>query len=294
MPWPNFFVIGAPKAGTTALHATLIQHPDIYMSPVKEPHFFICEGQKPPLFPGPGGGYLHHEAVWQAEQYSALFDGVTTQRAIGEASAGYLFAPQAARNIYNRLPHSKIVAILRQPAERAYSHYCYRIQNRGESAPTFEIALQEEAQGLRKGWSAGVLHRKNGFYYAQLSRYFALFPREHIQVYLYEDWKRSPHEMLRDLFAFLEVNPDFAPQIRTANVTLMAKNRFLDRAAKGISRRLPLAAARLDAVNRRWNRVPAPPLDPETRRRLTLEYRDDILKLQDLIGRDLSHWLATS
>jgi len=216
---PNFFIIGAPKAGTTALYDMIKQHPEIYVSPRKSPRFFATEGE-PPLFPGPAGDSLRRWAVWKPRDYALLFAGVTNQRAIGEASVGYLRTPLAAQRIHQYLPHSRIIAILRQPAERAYSHYMYMRQHRREPARTFEEALAQEETRIKEGWISGYYYKANGLYYAQLSIYYDLFPREQIKILLYDDLKDAPHPLLRDLFHFLDVDENFTPEIRRSNVTL--------------------------------------------------------------------------
>jgi hypothetical protein len=305
MPLPNFFVIGAAKAGTTALYDSLKQHPEIYMSPIKEPFFFAFQGE-PPIFAGPAGTFFRRTAVRRPRDYMLLFGAAMNQHAIGEASSIYLRSPLAARRIQKNLPQSKIVAILRHPAERAYSHYMFMVQQNAEPAPTFERALAHEVSRIEEGWFPGLFHKTNGYYHAQLSVYFDLFPCEQIKVYLYEDWKGTPRTMLRDLFGFLQVDETFSPELRQRNVTLLPKNRRLHQLAinsEGIERRLtPLVPASgrskivsaLRWFDKRYNLAPPPPLDPEIRARLTADYREDILKLQDLIGRDLSHWLRTT
>lgn len=301
MHLPNFFIIGAPKAGTTALYHTLKQHPEIYMSSVKEPRYFAFQGV-PPISPGPAGAFFRRTAVWQPRAYALLFAQVTNQCAIGDASPIYLRSALAARRIKQDLPHSRIIAILRQPAERAHSHYTYMCQQGVEPARTFEQALAHEETRLKEGWFSGLYHKTNGYYHAQLSVYYDLFPREQIKVYLYEDWKNTPQVMLRDLFRFLEVDESFAPEIRWSNVTLLPKSRRLHNLATHPARVeqltpfLPARARRavvsaLRRIDNQFNLAPPPPIDPEIRARLTADYREDILKLQDLIGRDLSQWL---
>ena len=301
MNLPNFFIIGAPKAGTTALYDALTQHPEIYMSPVKEPFFFAFKGE-PPIFPAPIGDHIRRVTVWKPAAYALLFAGVTNQRAIGEASTNYLRSPLAAQRIKQSLPQRRIIAILRQPAERAFSHYTFHLERgldyRGK---TFEEALAHEDERVKEGWYSGF-HKTNGYYHAHLTDWYARFPREQIKVYLYDDWNNTPQAMLRDLFRFLEVDEDFAPEIRRSNVTLLPKSRRLHSLATNPARIeqtmpfLPATARRaivsaFRRMNDRFNLAPPPPLDPEIRARLTEDYREDILKLQDLIGRDLSHWL---
>ncbi len=201
------------------------------------------------------------------------------------------------------LPRSRLIAILRQPAERAYSDYLFKRERNMEPAGTFEEALAQETERLNQGWHSGLFYKANGFYYTQLSAYYNLFRPEQIKVYLYEDWKNAPQATLRDLFRFLQVDENFAPEIQRRNVTWSHKSPRLHRLANdpteierlavlpALARRLVVSV--LKRIDRRFNLAAPPPLDQQIRVRLTADYREDILKLQDLIGRDLSHWLNT-
>lgn len=271
------------------------------MSPVKEPFYFAFEGE-PPLYPGAGGAFFRKNAIWRSHEYAGLFAGVRHERAVGEASATYLASPQAGGRIHKNLPASRIVAVLRQPAERAYSGYTFLSQFGFEPAPTFEEALALEESRLKTGWIPILGYKSFGCYHAQLSVYYDLFPPEQIRVYLYEDWKNDPQTMLRDLFQFLEVEDGFAPDICHSNITLLPRNRRMHRLARHperLERCAPFlpsgarqaASAALRWMDRRFNLAPPPRLAPEVRARLTAGFREDILRLQDLIGRDLSHWL---
>lgn len=290
---PNFFLIGAPKCGTTALYHALNQHPDIFLGQVKEPGYFAFNGCRPELQPGPGGSQLRRTGIWQARDYLMLYAEGAAYRVRGDATTLYLRSPEAAQAIQIATPSAKIVAILRQPAERAYSGYQYAVNNRIECASTFVEALAEEPVRIEQGWFSGLFHRQNGFYHQQISHYYQQFPPEQIKVYLYEDWSRSPASLLQDLFQFLEVDPSFQPALRRSNVTRVPRNRRFHRLAhdpKVTSRRI-LASA-LGRIDRQFNQTTPPPLDREMRCTLTEEYRVDITQLQDLIRRDLSHWLS--
>ena len=302
MPLPNFFVIGAPKAGTTALYHCLRQHPNVYMSPIKEPYYFAFDGE-PPVFAGPGGKYFRRAAVWKPSDYLSLFAKVTCERAVGEASSLYLWTPLAAQQIRNNVPHAKLIAILRQPVDRAYSNYWHIKRSGVESERTFVEALRLEKSRQQEGWPGYYFYRQQGYYYTQLRLWFDLFPREQIQVHLYEDWNTVPHTLLRDLFRFLEVDENFTPELKRRNVTQISRLPSLNWHATRpaiLERTLtPLLPTRLQdwltaglrAFNTRFNLTTPPPLDPELRRQLTTDFRDEILKLQDLLQRDLSHWL---
>lgn len=283
MPLPNFFIIGAAKAGTTALYHAVRQHPDVYMSPAKEPFYFASDG-RPPTSTGPPGGAFRHSRVWRSHEYLALFEGVNGEHAIGEASTVYLFSATAASRIRRNVPGAKLVALLREPAYRAYSHYWFMVNLGIERAPTFEEALALEEERLQAGWWPGVAYSANSLYHAQLSVYFDLFQRDQMRVYLYEDWRASPGAVLADLFAFLEVDPGFEPVLAERNRSRAPRHADLHRLA--LSGRVP-GLRRLDE---RFNSTALPPMRPETHRRLAERYRDDIGRLETLIGRDLSHW----
>ena len=282
MPLPNFFVIGAARSGTTALHTTLAQHPDIFMSRVKEPYFFAFEGKPPPAPQGPS----RPGVVWEPHKYFALFKDVKGERAIGESSIIYLVSPIAVRRIRRNVPEAKIVALLRHPVERAYSHYCLMVSLGFERASSFEAALAEEPGRVAAGWWPASLYTTYGLYHRALSAWFELFPREQIRIYLYEEWRHSPEAMLRDLFGFLGVDPNFQPQLRTVNASLLPRSHILHRLARTSGSR------QLQRFNNRHNLIKPPPMRTDTRRRLLARFRDDIASLEQLIARDLSHWLA--
>lgn len=301
MPLPDFFIIGAPKCGTTALYHCTKQHPEIFMCPVKEPHFFTFNG-KPPVFAGPGGSYFQRVAVYSPEKYLTLFSSVEGQKAIGEASPSYLRSTIAAERIKQAVPTAKIIVLIRQPADRAYSQYQYLRYHGVEPASTFYEALSLEKSRISDGWSSMHFHREGGYYFSQLQRYYDLFPHENIKIYLYEDWNRSPYIVMRDLFNFLGVDDTFTPKIQRSNVTLIPFNHRFNRLSckpERIERLLsPIVPTNfrsriinvIQKMNTKFNLSSPPPIDPEIRRELTEGYREDILKTQKLIGRDLSHW----
>jgi hypothetical protein len=283
---PDFFLIGACRSGTSALFEVLQQHPGVFVPRVKEPHFFFSAQERTALARPQRRdlrGWGFQSPISDPHQYLALFAGAGEHQAVGEASTGYLGSPVAARRIRDSLPDAKLVAILRDPVERAHSHYWFDVMWDFEPAPTFEQSLVRE--DTQRNGCLPLLHFRHGLYHAHLSVYFELFPREQIRVYLYEDWRDSPGELLRDLFGFLGVDRGFTPSVRARNVTRAPRSRRLRRLA--LSGSLP-GLARFDA---RHNLGPLPPMRGETRGWLRARYREDIEQLQALIGRDLSHWL---
>ena len=211
---PNFLIIGAHKAGTTSLYQYLKQHPQIFMSAVKEPHFFSFMGH-PLNFNDPGFNPTKLQTVASIDDYQALFQDVGDAEAIGEASPSYLYVAQSASNIYQYLPKVKIIAILRNPVDRAYSNFlhCRAREHGREPLGDFLEALQAEPMRTRDNWSPLWHYQQMGFYYQQLQRYYKQFPKEQIRMYLYDDLLSNPEALLQDMFQFLQVNTKFMPDL---------------------------------------------------------------------------------
>lgn len=298
MTLPNFLVIGAARSGTTSLYDHLRQHPRIFMSPVKEPRFFAYEGETPD-FRGPGDA-ARMPKFTTLEAYEALFAGVSDETAIGEASVIYLYSPKAADRIRRRIPDAKLIAILRNPVDRAYSHFWAQVTVRGQEPLTdFAEALRAEPARVRDHWHPRWHYKQRGFYHAQLKRYFDTFDRGQIHVVLNEEFDSAPLRVMQDLYRFVGVDPTFEPDVsdrRHVVPTLPASG------TPDASSPMPGPIRSVFASLRRPRRRqqadapsatrPRPPLAPELRRVLIDEYRDDILRLQDLLRRDLSAWLS--
>jgi len=301
MRTPNFLIIGAQKCGTTALYDALCQHPEIYMSPVKEPFYFVLNGAPPP-FPTPSDEY-RARLRYTDESYAALFQAATGQRAIGEASALYLSSYQPERtadNIYAFNPQMRLIALLRQPAERAWSAFHYYRTRGFEPFKRFDASLAAEATRNNSNVQPDLRHFANGCYFANLKPYFERFPREQIRIYLYEEWNQQPQMVLRDLFTFLGVDESVMIEPKRKNVTFSYRHRWLQRFLDEPNQGRALVELLLRGRLRRrvyhrlrvYNWRPAQPLAPALRRALTQRYRSDIEQLQGLINRDLAHWLT--
>jgi hypothetical protein len=298
---PNFFLIGAAKAGTSSLQAYLQQHPQIFMSTPKEPGFFALEGSEGPVFRRPDGSVVPVQVVRDLASYRALFRDAGDARIVGDASTRYLFDESTPRRLRERVPEARIVAVLRQPVDRAYSHYLYFRFHGHEILPSFTDAFWAEEERVARGLGAVWSYRSIGFYAPQLARYFAQFPREQIKIYLYDDWRSDPERMIADLFRFLGVSDGFVPDMRVRHrpggIARVPGLRRAMASERGLARRLARAVVapswrpRVGALIDRWNAA-RPPLPQAIRRELTEVYRDDILALQGLLGRDLSGWLA--
>lgn len=275
MTLPNFLIIGAPKAGTTSLYDYFRAHPAIYMPELKEARFFGYEGEGDRMkFP-----------IRTLEEYAALFEGVTTETAVGEATPHYLIYPGAARRIHDLIPRARLIASLRDPVARSYSIYQMNQRNRGVNVGVpFREAIKTD-------------HNLRETYHDMLARYFALFPAEQMRVILLEELETSPRATVQALFGFLGVDPDFTPDLsKISNPGGEPRSKLLHGLLshprlRALSRALlPTAAIeRLKSVRNR--NLEKQPLAPEDRRAAIGVFHDDILKTQDLIGRDLSSWL---
>jgi hypothetical protein len=303
---PNFLIIGAMKSGTTSLYHYLQQHPQVYMSPVKEPAYFAAVGREEKYRPpGVMARRRRERIVTDLDAYRELFAGVTDEIAIGEASVGYLHSPWAAKKIHELIPDVKLLAILRNPVERAYSHFKARLRDRVEHHKDFRAALAAEAdRQQRKGgfWN----YTRKGFYSLSLQRYYDQFDADQIRVFRYEDFQKHPLAVMRKIFAFLGVNDEFRPDIGERFNTASGVPRSMllhhlsyklvriggDKGRKRRKRPLVRAGRRLGRWIERVNLV-NPPMDPSVGAELTELFREDIQKTAELTGLDLSAWLAT-
>lgn len=295
MTLPNFIIIGAAKCGTTSLCHYLDQHPQIFMSPEKEPRFFAPEFYTKYTNGPVRRGSLRPKMSWQ--EYKGLFKGVKNEKAIGEASTEYLFLPEVSKRIKSALPDVKLITILRNPADRAFSAYCYQLRDGCENL-SFSEALADEEKRTQENWRPGWLYKQNGFYFEQLSRYFSHFEKHQIKIYLYEELDSKPLETLASIFNFLEVSLDFVPDLSRKNVSAVPKNLFLNQLLSHqsllyeLKTYFPKPVKLLSRYIKQKNRSPKPNLPNEIRKQLVDIYREDILKLQDLIDRDLSNWMS--
>ena len=297
MTMPNFLLIGAAKSGTTSLYHYLRQHPQVYMSPIKGPRFFAFQGGEPD-FRGPGDLKMVSQLITDIEGYRSLFAGVSGEKAVGEASAWYLYVPETAYRIRCHVPQAKLIAVLRNPVDRAYSHFQFRRAQGGEELTDFARALDAEEERVRERWGPDFHYKRMGFYHEQLTRYYELFEPEQIRVWLYEDLKEDPSGVMQDMFQYLGVNDAFVPETLRHNVSGTPKSRALQTFIQRpnplksfIKPFVPEKMRRRIRVNLRNRNLAKPPMPEGVREQLTEAYREDILKLQGLLGRDLSSWL---
>jgi Sulfotransferase domain len=293
MPRPSFFIVGAPKCGTTSLCHYLNQHPDIFIPDHKELHFFASDLDLPRPF-GTEGEYL------------ATFAG-TAKRQSGERTTWYLYSTTAARDIHDFNRNAKIIVAVRNPTDMLYSLFRYRRYIGTEKSTSFPHVLAREKQyfvnahGITK-IDPNHVYSCAALYYEQIRRYIETFGSASVHVVVFEDMKDHPEEVYRGILRFLGAGDDFRPSFRHVNKTgRIRSERFQQRIAHlpGPVKRLAYAFPRgirrpayraLHRLNTSY--APPPQLDPELRQRLNDDFRPDVERLSALLGRDLTRWCA--
>jgi len=297
---PDFLIVGAPKAGTTAFYVYLRRHPEIFMpESAKEPHFFAPEFKHPAFVQDPAG-------------YAALFSGARPGRRLGEASVFYLYSTEAPRRIRELTPDARIIIMLRNPVDMIYALHSEHFTNGIEKYRCFEDALAAEerrASGIESvpgNVSPELfLYRKIGAYFPQVSRYLEQFPRNQIHFVFFEDFVGDTVAAYQQTLQFLGVNATFKPEFERMNENRRVRNRTLQRILLARPAFLQKAVRALSPERLRHGilnlafRFNAPiarraPLEVATQQQLRTFFEPDIRKLSALLGRDLSAWIQPS
>jgi hypothetical protein len=301
MAMPDFLVIGAPKAGTTALHAALAAHPGLYMSAIKEPKFFLTDGP-PPTRGGPGDVLTYREHVWRRPDYEALFDRAPAGTLRGESTPLYLYDRAAMRRIRAALPGARLIAIVRDPVERAHSNWTHLWSAGLEPIGDFVRACGEEERRIAAGWASFWHYVGLGRYGEQLDYLFTLFPREQVLVLRYRMLVDSPAQTLDRICEFLGVEQGLLAEIPRQNVTSHPESTLAHRAVS-LAQRAGSAAAswipgptgaavtgRLERFLQRHSRE-RQPLSWEQRQELIPRFEADIGLLEDVLGESFRDWV---
>jgi hypothetical protein len=301
MALPDFLVIGAPKAGTTALHAALAQHPGLFMSAVKEPKFFLSDGP-PPARGGPGDVQTYREHVWRRADYEALFDPAPPGTLRGESTPLYLHDLDAHRRIRDLVPEVKLIAVLRDPVERAHSNWTHLWSAGLEPIGDFVRACEEEPRRAEAGWASFWHYTGLGKYGGQLEHLYCLFPREQVLILRYLSLVEDPAQTLDRICAFLGVEPGIIGSVPRENVTAhpeaTLRYRTLARTlriAAATGKFLPGRAATTvtDSLEHLLQRSAPPrqPLTPDERELVLPRFEADIRLLERVTGDDFGFWL---
>jgi hypothetical protein len=298
---PDFLVIGAPKSGTTALHAALARHPDLFLSAVKEPKFFLTDGP-PPARGGPGDVQTYREHVWRRADYEALFDPAPAGALRGESTPFYLYDRDAQRRIKALVPEARLIALIRDPVERAHSNWTHLWSAGREPVGDFLRACAEEDRRVAAGWSAFWHYLRLGRYGEQLDHLFGLFGREQVMVIRYRRLLDHPPQVLDEICAFLGVRQGIITEIPKENVTAhpdpSVAHAAWSRAIRGIEaagQHLPGFGAAITArIERNLQRGARSrqPLTWADRQALLPRVEPDIRLLEKILDADFSDWLA--
>lgn len=300
---PDFVVVGAAKAGTTALHHYLGQHPAIFVPQRQEPSFFAFAGDSP-RFRGPGGSQasINRTAVTGLTEYGHLYERARQCQVLGDVSPVYLYWPSTAGTLRQCVPRIRIIVILRHPVDRAFSAYMHAQREGKEPIADFREALAAEPERIAQDWGFLWRYAALGDYLPQLRRYFDRFSSEQIKVVLYEDLQDDPVALCRQLQAFVGVDASLVPDVSVRyNVSGVPRSRGVHRLLRpgGVLGRSARRAAPLIGKERlqRWgiqlqtHNLERRRLDSAVRSALLPRFCSQVAELGQLIGRDLSHWL---
>jgi hypothetical protein len=299
---PDFFIAGAPKAGTTALHVALAQHPALSMSAVKEPKFFLTDGP-PPGQGGPGDAKTYREHIWRRADYEALFSSAPAVALRGESTPFYLYNRDAQRRIRAQLPDAKFIVVLRDPVERAHSNWTHLWSAGLEPIGDVVQACAEEDRRIAAGWADFWHYTALGRYGEQLEHLFELFPREQVLVFRYRALIDDPAQALDRVCAFLCVPQGVLTEIPRENVTAhpdpTLRHRAVAlalRAGSAVTAALPGHAGSgvIDHLERflQQDAAPRKPLTWAERQALIPRFETDIKLLESVTGENFSDWLG--
>ena len=297
---PTFFIVGAAKSGTTALAAFLDQHPDVYLSRPKEPAYFVPDDVR--RHAGPGDAARVPYTATDGAAYRALFAG-RSERALGEATTSYLALPGCAEAIRSRVPHARILAVLRDPVERAHSAFVHLRREGREPGDDLREAVRREPERVAAGYEPLWHYVGAGRYAEQLERYLAVFPAEQVHVLLHDDLLADPVATVRRCYAHLGVDDGFAPRTdERFNAGGAPRSRRVMRLLHEPPAPVRRVARRIVPSQRlrtrtflslyRANLAAPETLDAALRRELLPRFHDDLERLEVLLGRDLDAWRA--
>ena len=296
MKLPTFLIVGVQKAGTTSIYNYLQEHPQVFMSRIKETNFLEQDWSSlPPEKQNKNG-------IVTIEDYAALFADVRDEIAIGEASPNYLFHYESsAARIKKYVPDARLIMVLRNPIERAYSDYLMHIRDAINTNSTKVMSFSEQ---IDKRAHKSFIIRK-GFYATPVKYYLDCFDKDQIKVFLYDDLVRDPQQFMEEFYTYIGVDSFQAdvskkvqqakiPKNQAINNLLQSKNPLRAFVANTLKTVVPLETRqniRDRLINFNSQSKKSMPLTDSDREKLINLYREDILQLQYLIDRDLSGWL---
>lgn len=302
---PDFFIVGAPKCGTTAMAGYLEQHPDIYMPDAKDSNFF-----------GSDLNFInnvnHPSDLFRVDEktYMSWFRGVRNEKRVGEASVWYLYSRSAVAEIKRFSPDADIIIMLRNPADMIYSLHSHFLTDLNEDIEDFEEAFKAEedrVKGVRIPATAyiidGLFYKEVAKYYRQVKRYFDVFGRDKVHVVIFDDFKKDTEGTYGEILKFLGVKDSFSPDFTVVNPSKKLRSTKLQRFIVNppgiilpLAKKLSTVSFLRNGVNNVLNALnqverKIEPMNKTLRDHLNSEFAVDINKLGDLLGRDLNFWM---
>jgi hypothetical protein len=298
MKKPDFFIVGAPKCGTTAMHHYLGAHPEIFMPKFEETHFFCSD--------------IKYKRPRISElDYLSLFVQARDEKRVGDRSTWYLYSKKAASEIKKFCPFADIIVMLRNPVDMLYSLHSQYLYNGNEDIEDFKEALAAEGdrrQGLRipegSAFDGQLCYREVAKYTEQLERYFDIFGRKKVFVIIFDDFIKDTSKVYDETLQFLGVDPDFRPDFRVLNPSKRVYSKTLRRFLQNPPEIIPkfsrtvlpgMFQGKLFKLLWRMNikHAKRQPMDPKLRKRLQNAFAPEVECLSELLGRDLTHWVKT-
>lgn len=288
---PNFFILGAGKSGTTSLYNYLTQHPQVFMSPVKEPSFF-CD-----IF----------QVISNPIDYISLFKNASHEKAIGEASHAYMSYPGTAGTLKAFFPNAKFIVIFRNPAERAYSLYKHMIYHGLEWIGTFEKALAMEEVRVKDPvfkkkcprYFYNYLYFRSGLYGEQLERYLEYYDKKNFLFLLFDELKDNHVKVISKVYEFLGVDQDFIPEAKIHNqkpfdIRFPRLNYILTTKLKPLEKINNALYKKIKKISFRLNISEKAVMKENTKNNLLNKYEHDMKKLEKICGMDIINLWVTN
>lgn len=298
---PDFFIVGAPKCGTTSMDAYLSRHPDVGMASAKESHHLADDFLLP------------SNPLRDRETYLELFSGVQDRKRLGESSVYYLLSATAARNIHALNPDARILIHLRNPVDLLYSHHYQLLFEGFQDIEDFEAAIEagddgrlaDEDERVRARVCMARDYLGLVDFVPQIERYRALFPPENIRIVLFDDLKEDSETVFVETLRFLGIDSDFRVAFDVHNPNKVVRSVLLRRLLRNPPAWLSFPSRMLfplslrNEIKRRVKRantrfVSRPPLPPEVRARLTQRLAPRVRELEACLGRELPSWRGES
>ncbi|MCW2838146.1 MAG: putative sulfotransferase [Marmoricola sp.] len=299
---PDFFLIGAPKAGTSALHSALAAHPHLFMSRTKEPKYYMCGDSPPPAYRGPGDAHSNQEWIWQRDRYLDLFASAPEGSLRGESTPFYLYNRDARRRIAVDRPDAKLIAVLRDPVDRAYSNWMHLWMDGLEPLADIVEAVSHEQKRIDAGWAPFWHYQGLGMYGRQVRDLFDHFPQEQVLLLRYSTLVDEPDGALNRVFDFLGVEGQEIEQLPPDNSRPFVRDGVrartvgpVIRAGAAVGQFLPPKVWRTVSkplVNRlhKGGDPSRPRLTPEQRKALLAPHLEDIALLEEISGESFDQW----